>query len=128
MPPPKPRRIPHEQRIFYYALLAGLPGLIVAGSLLYAGDYTAKVEWTLGLIVVLCWLGFALALREQVIRPQGQRGPLFTIIGMSVVDAGHACTKTRNVIQDDLDNVRLDPEAGGMGGKGASEIMRRKMR
>ena len=80
MPPPKPRRIPHEQRIFYYALLAGLPGLIVAGSLLYAGDYTAKVEWTLGLIVVLCWLGFALALREQVIRPLHTMANLLTAL------------------------------------------------
>jgi hypothetical protein len=38
MPPPKQRRIPHEQRIFYYALLSGVPALIVAGSLLYVGD------------------------------------------------------------------------------------------
>ncbi len=80
MPPPKPRRIPHEQRIFYYALLAGLPGLIVTGSLLYAGDYTAKVEWTLGLIVVLCWVGFALALREQVIRPLHTMANLLTAL------------------------------------------------
>jgi PAS domain S-box-containing protein len=80
MPTSKQRRIPHEQRIFYYALLAGLPGLIVSGSLLYAGDFTPKVQWTLGLVMVIVWLGFSLALREQVIRPLHTMANLLTAL------------------------------------------------
>jgi two-component system, NtrC family, nitrogen regulation sensor histidine kinase NtrY len=79
MAKPSPR-IPHEQRIFYYALLAGLPGLIVAGSLLYAGDFTPKVQWTLGLVMVVFWLGFALTLREHVIRPLHTMANLLTAL------------------------------------------------
>ena len=80
MPPPKQRRLPHEQRIFYYALLSGLPALIVAGTLLYNGDFTPKVQWTLGLVVVSCWFGFALAAREQVIRPLQTMANLLTAL------------------------------------------------
>ena len=80
MPSPKQRRIPHEQRIFYYALLSGVPALIVAGSLLYTGDFTPKVQWTLGLFMVVFWLGFAFALREQVIRPLHTMANLLTAL------------------------------------------------
>jgi nitrogen fixation/metabolism regulation signal transduction histidine kinase len=37
--------------------------------LLGIGDFTPKVIWTVALVVVLCWLGFAFAVRERVIRP-----------------------------------------------------------
>jgi len=80
VPHPKHRRLPHEQRIFYYALLSGLPALIVAGTLLYRGDFTSKVQWTLGLVVVGCWMGFALAAREQVIRPLQTMANLLTAL------------------------------------------------
>src|SRR6195952_1067124 len=80
MPPPKQRRIPHEQRVFYYALLSGVPALVVAGSLLYAGDFTPKVQWTLGLVMIVFWLGFALSLREQVIRPLHTMANLLTAL------------------------------------------------
>jgi len=80
VPTPKQRRLPHEQRIFYYALLSGLPALIVAGSLLYTGDFTPKVQWTLGLLIVGCWFGFALAAREQVIRPLQTMANLLTAL------------------------------------------------
>ena len=74
------RRIPHEQRIFYYALFAGLPGLIVASSLLFTGDFTPKVQWTLGLGMFIFWLGFALSVREQVIRPLHTMANLLTAL------------------------------------------------
>ncbi len=37
--------------------------------LLWLGDFTPKVQWTLTLVVVLWWLGFAAAIRERVVRP-----------------------------------------------------------
>jgi two-component system, NtrC family, nitrogen regulation sensor histidine kinase NtrY len=80
MPSPKQRRLAHEQRVFYYALLSGLPALIFAGTLLWTGDFTPKVQWTLSLIMVLCWLGFAFALREHVVRPLQTMANLLTAL------------------------------------------------
>jgi PAS domain S-box-containing protein len=51
------------------ALLAGLPGSLLAFILLFAGDFAARTQWTLGIMVVLAWLGFAFAVQNAVIRP-----------------------------------------------------------
>ncbi|HSJ13228.1 MAG TPA: ATP-binding protein [Longimicrobiales bacterium] len=68
--PALPRlRMPFETRVLLLALAAGLPGSIVGFVVLVIEDYSAKVQWTFGLLVVLFWWGFALALRERVIRP-----------------------------------------------------------
>lgn len=37
--------------------------------LLWIGDFSPKVRWTFGTLVVGMWLGFAAALRERVIHP-----------------------------------------------------------
>ncbi len=63
----KPLR--HERRVVLLALLAGLPALLVALVLLWNGDFSAKVQWTFSVIITSAWLGFGLALREQVVRP-----------------------------------------------------------
>ncbi|MFL5614208.1 MAG: sensor histidine kinase [Gemmatimonadaceae bacterium] len=60
---------PHERRVLQLALLAGLPGIIVSLILLWRDNYSAKVQWTVGLIVLGSWLITAFVLRERVIRP-----------------------------------------------------------
>ena len=62
-------RFTHESRVFAFALLAGGAGSLTAILLLWFGDYDGKIRWTLTLFVVLCWLSFALATRERVVRP-----------------------------------------------------------
>jgi nitrogen fixation/metabolism regulation signal transduction histidine kinase len=37
--------------------------------LLWRGEFSPSVRWTLGLVVVGAWLGFAFVLRERVVRP-----------------------------------------------------------
>ena len=59
----------HERRVFQLALLAGLPAIVVTLVLLWREGYSAKVQWTLGLLVVASWLITALILRERVVRP-----------------------------------------------------------
>ena len=59
----------HERRVTQLALLTGLPGAVATLLLLRAGHYSAKVEWTVGLVVFGAWLVTALVLRERVIRP-----------------------------------------------------------
>jgi two-component system nitrogen regulation sensor histidine kinase NtrY len=80
MPPPKQRRTAHEQRVFYYALLGGLPAVVSTLWLLWVHTYEPKEQWTLGLVVVLCWLGFALAVREHVVRPLQTMANLLTAL------------------------------------------------
>ncbi|MDQ2768691.1 MAG: ATP-binding protein [Gemmatimonadota bacterium] len=63
------RRLTHEKHVFGLALLAGAAGSGTAILLLWFGDYDGKVRWTLTLFVLLCWLSFALATQERVVRP-----------------------------------------------------------
>ncbi|MGH7529845.1 MAG: sensor histidine kinase [Gemmatimonadales bacterium] len=59
----------HERRVMLLALAAGFPAVVVALLLLWLGDITSKVQWTITLLVLACWWGFAAAARERVVRP-----------------------------------------------------------
>ncbi len=65
----KPARISHEGRVVLLAMLAGLPGSVTALSLLWSGDFYGRTQWTLTVVIVAAWLGFALAVRERVVFP-----------------------------------------------------------
>src|SRR5438093_7453341 len=65
----KRRPQPHDVRIFVLSLLAGLPAVLATLGLLVAGDYSAKITWTLGTVVVVVWLVVSAAVRERVLRP-----------------------------------------------------------
>lgn len=59
----------HEDRIFWTAVAAGLPGAMVSLGLLWTGDHSDKVQWTLTALVVVLWWGFAFSVRERVVMP-----------------------------------------------------------
>jgi nitrogen fixation/metabolism regulation signal transduction histidine kinase len=59
----------YERRVFRLALFGGLPAVVVTIALLIHGNYSGKVQWTLGLVVVVTWLIVAVLLRERVVRP-----------------------------------------------------------
>jgi two-component system nitrogen regulation sensor histidine kinase NtrY len=59
----------HDRRIVLLALGAALPAVVTALGILWMGDYTSKVRWTLTVVVVLSWVAFTQALRERVVRP-----------------------------------------------------------
>ncbi len=65
------RRLSHDQLVFWDTLLAGLPALLVALWLIWLGESALdeKRQWTLTLLIVGCWLGFAISVRTRVIRP-----------------------------------------------------------
>ncbi len=65
---PKPK-LTYEQRIMLMTLAAALPAMIVAIVLLWIGGYSARVQWTLTLLMVFTWLAFAFALRERIVIP-----------------------------------------------------------
>ena len=68
-PTVSPARLTHSHRVTLLALGSGLPAIICSLVFLWLGDYTAKTQWTLTLLVVGCWLGFALSARQRVIFP-----------------------------------------------------------
>ncbi|MBA2683824.1 MAG: PAS domain-containing sensor histidine kinase [Gemmatimonadaceae bacterium] len=65
----RPNGLTHESKVFWLAMLSGAAGSGTAIALLWLGDYESKVRWTLTLFVALCWLSFAFATRERVVRP-----------------------------------------------------------
>jgi nitrogen fixation/metabolism regulation signal transduction histidine kinase len=65
----KRREVSHEGKAILLALLAAGPAMLTALVLLWTGDHTPKVEWTLTVAVLGVWLGSALALRDHIMRP-----------------------------------------------------------
>lgn len=59
----------YENRLFSLALGAGLPGSATALAILWGGDYSGKVQWTLTVFIVCLWWGFAFAVRERTVMP-----------------------------------------------------------
>jgi two-component system nitrogen regulation sensor histidine kinase NtrY len=61
----------YEGRIVIMAIMAGLPGSLVALIFLWLRAPTpdARTQWTLTVLIVLLWLGFAMAVRDRVVFP-----------------------------------------------------------
>jgi len=67
--PSRKVRIGYEGRVVLLALLAGLPGAAVALIILWTGNYAARTQWTLSVIICGAWWGFTMAVRERVVFP-----------------------------------------------------------
>ncbi|MEP6809617.1 MAG: ATP-binding protein [Chthoniobacterales bacterium] len=68
--PARPRyRMTHEGRITWLMFWAVTPAAVIALALLWFGDYTPKVQWTLTLLLGGCALGFIFNAREHLVRP-----------------------------------------------------------
>jgi nitrogen fixation/metabolism regulation signal transduction histidine kinase len=57
----------YEHRIQLLAVAAGLPGSLIALILLWTGDYSSRTIWTLAMLIVGLWLGFAFSVRHRVV-------------------------------------------------------------
>jgi nitrogen fixation/metabolism regulation signal transduction histidine kinase len=51
------------------ALAGGLPAVFISLFFLWSGPYAPRVQWTLTVLIVCCWLGFCFAARERVVYP-----------------------------------------------------------
>ena len=63
------RRLTYDQKILLYTLLAGAPAVLVSMGFIWLGDWSAKVQWTLTLLIIGFWLGFSASVRSRTIRP-----------------------------------------------------------
>src|SRR5215471_17925751 len=68
-PDPKPAHLSYEGRIVLLALLAGLPGSVTALWILWTRQFEPRTQWTLTVLIVGAWVGFAMAVRERVVFP-----------------------------------------------------------
>ncbi|MBA2584977.1 MAG: PAS domain-containing sensor histidine kinase [Chthoniobacterales bacterium] len=107
---PKARyRFSHEGRLTALTMAAAGPAIIVAMLLLWFGDYTVKVQWTLTLFIAGCALGFILSARENVIRPLQTMSNL-----LAALREGDYSIRARGARRDDaLGEVLLEINALG---------------
>lgn len=69
-------RLTHDGRVLLMALVAGLPAVVTCLILLFTGNFSAREQWTLAVVIVAFWLGFCFATREHV------AGPLRTLANL----------------------------------------------
>ena len=62
-------RLKFERRVTLLALAAGFPGVALCGFLLWYNGYSAQVQWTIDLLLVLVWLGISFNLKQRIVRP-----------------------------------------------------------
>lgn len=67
--PPKRKRLRFDTLIFLLALLIAAPASAVAEILLWTGDHSSELKWTLTIFLALGWLIGASIMQSQVIRP-----------------------------------------------------------
>jgi two-component system nitrogen regulation sensor histidine kinase NtrY len=59
----------HERQVVRLALVAPLPGIVVALWLLWSGTLAAPARWSITVLLLVCWVVLATILREKVVRP-----------------------------------------------------------
>src|ERR1700730_2841111 len=67
---PKNRhRFSHEGKLTWLTIGAAAPAIIIALSILWFGDFSPKVQWTLTILIASCMLGFLTSAREHIVHP-----------------------------------------------------------
>src|SRR5215468_11555075 len=103
------KRLKHEHRIFWVALMAGLPATGAAAVFLWMGGYSDQLKWTVLLLVLLVWLGFSFAVIGKV------RFPLQTISNLlAAIREGDYSIRARGGRREDaLGEVIIEVNALG---------------
>jgi two-component system nitrogen regulation sensor histidine kinase NtrY len=63
------RRLSYEGKIGWLTFGAIIPAIVVALALLWFGDYSAKLQWTLTILILGCFVAFVSSAREHIVRP-----------------------------------------------------------
>ncbi len=62
-------RLKFEKRVTFLALAAGFPAVCLCAFLLWYDNYSARVQWTADLFLVIFWLSIAFNLKQRIVRP-----------------------------------------------------------
>jgi nitrogen fixation/metabolism regulation signal transduction histidine kinase len=65
----KRARLSYEGKITWLTFVAAAPAIIIALALLWSGDHTPKVQWTLTILILGCVAVFMGSTREHAVRP-----------------------------------------------------------
>jgi len=103
------KRLKHEHRIFWVALLAGLPAIGAALAFLWIGGYSDQTKWTVMVFLVVIWLGCSLSVISKV------RFPLQTISNLlAAIREGDYSIRARGGRREDaLGEVIIEVNALG---------------
>ena len=123
----------HDRRVLLLTLGAGLPALFAAILLLWMGGYDPQVRWSVTVVLLVCWLGFAFAAQERVVRPLQTLSNMIAALrerdfsmrarGASVEDALGLALLETNLLGDTLRAERLGAvEATALLGRVMAEI------
>ena len=63
------RGLSYQRVIPALALASGAPAVAVALALLWTGEFAARTQWTLSVVIILVWVSLIVMLRERLIRP-----------------------------------------------------------
>lgn len=66
---PRRRRVPHDRRILLLSLAGGVPAIVVAAIALWSSHASTRFTAAVAIVIGLCWLGFAFAVRRAVVFP-----------------------------------------------------------
>jgi nitrogen fixation/metabolism regulation signal transduction histidine kinase len=103
------RRLKHEHRIFWIALLAGLPATVAAMGFLWLGGYSDQTKWTVMFLLLATWLGGSLSVIGKV------RFPLQTLSNLlAAIREGDYSIRARGGRREDaLGEVIIEVNALG---------------
>lgn len=62
-------RLAFETRIMLVALAAGAPAVVTAMVLLWGSSHPDRIRWSLSVLIVACWTGCSVAVRNRLVRP-----------------------------------------------------------
>jgi nitrogen fixation/metabolism regulation signal transduction histidine kinase len=65
----RPSKFTHDQAILAFCLLGGLPAVVLSLVWLWGASQATDVRATAAFFILACWLGFAFAAQERVVRP-----------------------------------------------------------
>lgn len=97
-------RMKFERRITFLSLAAGFPAVALCAFLLWYGDYSGRVQWTLNLFLVIIWLGVAFNLKHRIVRPLQT---LSNILG-AIREGDYSIRGRRAAVGDALGEVMLE--------------------
>jgi two-component system nitrogen regulation sensor histidine kinase NtrY len=89
--------LPYERRILLLALAAGSASTIVAMLLLWFGNFTPRVQWTLTVVMGAAWLGFAFSAEQRVVFPMRTLSNL-----LAALREGDFSIRARGANRDDV--------------------------
>src|SRR5438477_22817 len=120
----------HERQVLLLALFAGVPGLVLALVLLWAGDFAPRTQWTLTVLAAGAWLAIAATLREHVIRPLQTVSNMLAALrerDFSMRARGSNPTDALGLLLLELNGLGEDLRAQRLGALEATALLRRVM-